>query len=231
MWSDQLAALSDGALVLAPDLPGFGAAAGLHPPEDLDVMAGIIYEDIRAEGVERAVVAGCSMGGYLAFALLRVAPEFIRALALVNTKAAADTEEGRAKRLDLARRVEREGCGFLQQEWPPGALCASTLAEQPEVVQRVQEMIAAATPQGVIAAQFAMAARPDSTPLLASIGVPCVVIHGLDDTIVPASEAQAMAGAIRGAKFVGVPGAGHLPNLERPCAVTGALRSLWGGIA
>jgi pimeloyl-ACP methyl ester carboxylesterase len=231
MWDLQAAALGGQATVLTPDLPGFGASGGATPVEDLDALAAMLYEELRGRGVARAVVAGCSMGGYLAFGLLRVAPHFVRGLALIDTKASADTDAARASRLELVRRVEREGCSFLAHEWPPSALSPTTLAHRPQVVRAVQDMVARATPSGVIAAQKAMAARPDSTGLLAQVGVPTVVVHGLDDPIVSEAQSGAMAAAIAGAEFVGVPSAGHLPGIEQPEQLNGALRDLMRRVA
>ncbi len=226
MWTGQMEALATSASWLAPDLPGFAASAAAPACEDLDTLAATIYEALRARGVVAAVVAGCSMGGYLAFALLRVAPGFVRGLALINTKATVDPEPAKAKRLAFAQRVEVEGCGFLVDEWPPTALSPATIARQPEVVRSIQAMIRDATPRGVIAAQRAMAGRPDSTPLLGAVSVPTVVIHGLDDTFISEAESRAMCGAINGATFVGVPRAGHLPSLEQPALVNEALSEL-----
>ncbi len=227
MWSSQMSTLDDSGMLLAPDLPGFGASGQADVTEDLDVLAKIVYEECRSRGVEDALVVGCSMGGYLAFALLRVAAQFVRGLALINTKASADTDQARANRLALADRVERDGPGFLVDEWPRSALSPLTMLQQPDIVQSVQDMIRQATARGVMAAQRAMAKRPDSTPLLGAIRVPTAVIHGSDDTIIAEVQARAMADAIAGATFVAIPAAGHLPNLEQPSAVNGVLRSLF----
>ena len=226
MWSAQLEALADRSALLAPDLPGFGRSGEVSAPPSLDALAQMIYEGSLERGVQQAVVVGCSMGGYLAFALVRVAPRFVRALALINTRAAADDEAGRAKRLALADRVEREGCGFLADEWPATALSSATVENRPDVVARVRQMVTQATPQGVIAAQRAMACRPDSSSLLQGISVPCTVVHGLDDPIIPAAEAQAMAASIKAATFTGIRAAGHLPSVEQPSLVNAALQEL-----
>lgn len=226
MWRGQTEALGRSAALLAPDLPGFGDSSQVEVIEDLDELARAVYRAVHARGVEAVVVAGCSMGGYLAFALLRVAPSFVKGLALINTRAAADSEQGRANRLAMIERVQREGCGFLTTEWPPSALSPVTLSERPAIVQRVQELVSQATAAGVIAAQRAMAGRPDSTPQLGGIRVPTVVIHGLDDRIIGAAEARGMAAAIPNAKFVGVSQAGHLPNLEQPEFVNESLREV-----
>jgi pimeloyl-ACP methyl ester carboxylesterase len=227
-WAAQMSDLSAYAAAIAPDLPGFGASNNVPTIDDLDALATIVSGAARRRGIDGAVVVGNSMGGYLAFALLRVDPGFVRGLALVNTKATADTDQGRANRLALAQRVEREGSGFLVDEWPQGAVSAVTLRERPSVIRSIKEMVGQATASGVIAAQRAMAGRPDSTPLLSGIRMPTVVIHGLDDAIVSEAEARAMAGAIPGAAFVGIPDAGHVPNIEDPAPVNAALRALLG---
>jgi pimeloyl-ACP methyl ester carboxylesterase len=228
MWDGQLRALGGHATLLAPDLPGFGGSAEAPAVDDLDELARLLYEEAREHAVERVTVAGCSMGGYLAFALLRVAPDFVAGLALINTRSAADSELGRANRLAMVERVQREGSGFLVNEWPASALSPITLSGRPAVLENVQTMVAEATPRGIIAAQRAMATRPDSTPLLADLRVPTVVVHGLDDRIIGEAEARAMASAIPNAKFFGVPGAGHLPNLEQERMVNDALLELVG---
>ena len=224
MWDDQLPSFSELAKVWAPDLPGFGASAAAEIAGSLDELAREIADRLKREGVTRAAVAGCSMGGYLAFALLRVAPALVSQLVLLNSEASADAETARTNRLALADRVEREGCGFLEDEWHLGALSAATLEQRPAVVKRVRALVHDATPAGVAAAQRAMASRPDSTPLLGELRIPVLVVHGLDDRYVSEQEARAMAGAIQGAQFVGVAQAGHLPNLERPEIVTDAVR-------
>ncbi len=225
-WSDQMAALAGDVALSAPDMPGFGASQDAEPVEQMDQLATLVLDGARRRGIQDAVVIGNSMGGYLAFGLLRVEPAFVRALALINTKATADTDQGRANRLALVERVQREGCGFMVDEWPQGAVSPLTVRERPGVMDSIRQMIRQATPKGVAAAQRAMAERPDSTPLLGAIRVPTLVIHGLDDPIIAEEEARAMAAAIPGSAFVGIPRAGHLPNLEEPAPVNAALREL-----
>jgi 3-oxoadipate enol-lactonase len=226
MWQPQLDGPEGAGRFLAPDFPGFGASAGVPAVEDLDNLARMIYEETKALGVDYAAVAGCSMGGYLAFALLRVAPGFVSSLALINTKASADNDQARANRLTLAARVKREGCSFLIDEWPQTALSEETIRHKTGVVAAIQAMISEATPDGVAAAQRAMANRPDSTGLLKNIDVPTVVIHGLADRFISEAEARSMADAIPNAHFVEIPDAGHIPGMEQPERVNAALRKL-----
>jgi len=228
MWDAQTGAWSKRATVWAPDYPGFGASAQAPSFATLDGLAATILDELRAEGVRQATVIGCSMGGYLALAFLRIERSFVSSLILINSKATADAEESRANRLALAERVEREGCGFLADEWHLGALSQVTLSQRPAVVEQVRDLVRAATPGGVAAAQRAMAARPDSTPLLSQLNIPSMVIHGLDDRYVSEAEARALAAQMKGARFVGVPDAGHLPNLEQPQIVLQAVDAFLG---
>ncbi len=223
MWEPQVQALSAAATVLVPDLPGFGDSAEAPSFDSLDSLAGTLYEMLLERGVDRAAVVGCSMGGYLAFALFRTAPDLVTRLALLNTKPTRDSEQARATRLALAERVEREGSAFLVEEWYRSALSPVTLTSRPAVVDLVRSLIREATPRGVVAAQRAMANRPDSSPLLPQINIPTMVLHGLDDRIVTEAEGRSMADAIKGAQFVGIPDAAHLPNLEQAEIVSAAL--------
>jgi pimeloyl-ACP methyl ester carboxylesterase len=224
MWDNQIEALSRFSSIWAPDYPGFGASAQAATFESLDDLAVELHQALRDRGVGRASVAGCSIGGYLAFGLLRVAPQLCERLVLINTKPTADSPEARSKRLALAQRVDKEGCAFLADEWHLGALSNATLETRPSVVERVRSLVHEATPNGVAAAQRAMAARPDSSQLLGAIDFPTLVIHGLDDTYVAEAEAHAMADEIKGTRFVGIKDAGHLPNMERPEIVTSELQ-------
>jgi pimeloyl-ACP methyl ester carboxylesterase len=224
MWDKQSEALSRFSSIWAPDYPGFGKSTKAATFGSLDALAAQLYEALRDRGIGRAAVAGCSMGGYLAFSLLRVAPQLCERLILINTKPTADSPQARSDRLALAQRVDAEGCAFLADQWHLGALSNVTLERRPAVVERVRSLVREATPNGVAAAQRAMAARPDSSHLLGAIDFPTLIIHGLDDTYVAEAEARAMADEIKGARFVGVQDAGHLPNMEGPGIVTSELQ-------
>lgn len=225
MWRPQ-ASLSQRYSVVTPDVPGFGRSRLVAPIPDLSALARALHSRLRDLGFQHAIVAGCSMGGYLAFALLRVAPQFITGLALINTRAAADSEQARTRRYATIDRVQREGVAFLANEWPQSALSPVTMHERPEVVSAVRDIVRDATCDGVSGALQAMAQRPDATPQLAAIRVPTIVVHGVDDPIIPLAEAKGMAEAIRGATFIEVPRTGHLPNMEEPASVMNALREL-----
>jgi pimeloyl-ACP methyl ester carboxylesterase len=222
MWRPQVAALRDRFQVLTVDLRGFGESSVSD-----EVTLAQLAADVRALtaslGIARATVIGLSMGGYVAFRLLEQAPTFATRLVLADTRAEPDTEETRARRLALAARVEQEGREALR-DFIGGLVGPTTRARRPEVVATV-EALAAADPRALVATLHALAARPDSRPLLSRITVPTLVIVGAEDTVTPPETARAMADAIPHSRLIVLPTAGHLSNLETPEAFTAALRT------
>ncbi|HET7559913.1 MAG TPA: alpha/beta hydrolase, partial [Limnochordia bacterium] len=189
----------------------------------MDELAGDVVGLLDALDIKRAVIGGHSMGGYLAFALWRLAPERIKGLALINTRAAADTRAGRAGRYQNAADALRDGVAAVVPR-----LAAKMYAPQAPAQQTaaLAERMARTPLDGLVGALLGMAERPDSTPLLPQIGVPCAVIAGAEDQIVPAAEAEAMAAALPEAELSLIPGAGHMSMEERPEAVNAALLRL-----
>lgn len=180
-------------------------------------------------GIEEPVaLAGFSMGGYVAFAFLRASALRVRALALVDTKATADTPEGRHGRREMAERVREDGAGVIAEAMIGKLLSPLALEGQPDLKEEVVRMMSAQSPGAVAQALLAMAERPDSTPLLGDVSVPSVVIGGAEDEIATLQEMRSMAAAIPNARFVEIAGAGHLAPMERPEAVTAALKGWLG---
>lgn len=220
MWRDQLEALPD-RRTLAPHFPGFG---GRSPVEaDVDAFARVVLADMDQEGVERAVVVGLSMGGYVAFRLQALAPERVAGLVLADTRAGADTEEVRTRRTEQASRARRQGVGWLGAALVPALVGATTLQERPDVVRRVTDLVADADAEGVARALEAMRERPDSTSQLAGIEVPVLCLVGDEDTPTPVEEARRIAEGVVDGRMVILAGAGHLSNLEAPDAFNEAL--------
>jgi pimeloyl-ACP methyl ester carboxylesterase len=181
-------------------------------------------------GIERAVVGGLSMGGYVTMALLRRHPSRLSAIVLADTKAGADAPEAAANREAVAAAVESAGTAAgIADGMLPNLLGATTRDSRPDVVATVRRWIGAQPATGVAWAQRAMAARPDSLADIAAFGRPVLVLYGEQDTISPAADAMAMADAARAGgsatTVVEVPDAGHLTAVEDPDAVTRALLS------
>jgi 3-oxoadipate enol-lactonase len=210
MWEPQLGALGDAVPVVAPHLPGFGGTAGAGDVMTMEAAAERCLGAMTAAGVDRAVVCGLSMGGYVAFELWRRSSERVAGLVFANTRAGADTEEGANGRRTLAERLLAQGNGFLVDDPPP--LVSDGASD--DLRRRVREMIASQPAASIAAASLGMAARPDSTPDLASIDVPTLVVTSDGDRLIPAEATTPMADQIPAARLAVIEGAGHLSNLE-----------------
>jgi pimeloyl-ACP methyl ester carboxylesterase len=221
IWERQVGALAARVPVVAPDLPGFG---GSERSGDIMTMASgarRCLAELDRAGVDRAVVCGLSMGGYIAFELLRRAPDRIAGFVLANTRAVGDSEESAANRRRTADRLLAAGIDFFLDDPPP------LLSEQaPEDLRTWLRSVVAAQPAASIAAALlGMAERPDSTPDLMGIDVPTLVITSELDALVPSEASLAMAALIPGASSSILTGVGHLSNLEAPQEFTELLAS------
>jgi len=176
--------------------------------------------------IDRAVVGGLSMGGYLTFALFRQKPDRFRGAILADTRAGADTAEGRDGRRKMLDLVRTRGSEAVAEQMLPKLLSPKTSEDQPDLVSHVQQMIAGAPPDAIAAAIEVMMSRPDSTPELPRMPFPCLVLVGSDDVLTPPAESEALHRALPQSRLVVVPGAGHLSNLEAADPFSSALTGL-----
>jgi 3-oxoadipate enol-lactonase len=229
MWSQQLDGVS-GWRCVAPDLRGAGASDA--PADGYSVVR--YAEDLRrictALDVASLVCCGFSMGGYVLFEFIRRYPQLVRALILCDTKAEADTTEGKHTRDEQAALVEREGLEALAGLLLPKLLGATSRTRNPFLTERAHAMVLRQPIAGVVGALRAMRDRPDSTSLLSGIRVPTLVICGAEDAVTPPALAKTMSQRIPGARYVEVEGAGHLAPLEQPDRVTRAVREFLDGL-
>ena len=217
LWAPQVGALVDRARCIAPDLRGFGESSK-HGPFTIDQFADDIAMLLRGLGIERAVVAGLSMGGYVAFALWRRHRSLVRGLVLADTRAGADTDDARAKRRALVDVARTRGAGAVADGQITGMLGKTTRDKRPALIDEVHRMLESAPVEGIVGALEAMMARVDSTDTLATIDVPTLVVVGDEDVLTPPSEAEILHEAIRGSRLEVIEHAGHVSNMERPAA-------------
>ena len=197
---------------IAPDLPGFGTAAPLEGKPSMDAYAREVLRSMDAAGVDRATLAGVSMGGYVLFALLRIAPERVERLILVSTRETPDSDEQRKGRYGMMEKIAAQGMQPVIDSMLPKMLTKDAARE---LIDEVQAIMSEATPAGAVAALDAMAERGDSAGVLSRIAVPVLVIAGEDDPIIPPSDADRMATLIPHARAIVIPGAAHLPNIQQ----------------
>ena len=224
----HVAALLDGLLpTVLVDLPGQGDSPlpGDGPPS-LDAGADAVAALAARLGYRRVIVAGVSMGGYVAMSLARRHPDLLAGVALVDTRHEADTPEARANRERIAGAVLGEA-GLRALAPMVGTLLGeSTRRLRPETVAWLQGRLQSARPAGVAWSQRAMAARPDSGETLARLEVPAAVVVGEEDVLTPPGAARAMAALIPDAVLTVLPRSGHLSPIEAPAGVANALIGL-----
>jgi pimeloyl-ACP methyl ester carboxylesterase len=224
MWAPQVEALAGTYQAIVPDLRGFGAAREQAVEEaGVDLLADDVARLLDSLGLDRAVLCGLSMGGYVALAFARRHPGRLSGLVLADTRSARDDEQARARRLQMAERVLAEGTGFVPEVMLPRLLGDTSRRQRPELVERVTALIRDQDPRAIAGAQRGLAARPDAAGVLPSIVVPTLVVNGEEDRLPDPDEGRSLAAAIPGARFLLVEQAGHLVNLERPDAVNEAL--------
>jgi 3-oxoadipate enol-lactonase len=224
MWRPQLERVPDGWQYIAPDLRTVtrGAISTALPPT-MDDFADRIAAFMDALEIERAVIGGLSMGGYITFALFRRAPDRFSGMILADTRPQPDTSEGRQARHAMLELVHTKGAPAVADQMIPRLLSEITRRERPELAAEVRRMIEANERADFEGAIHAMLTRPDSTGDLSRIACATLVIVGEDDAVTPVAESEKLQRALARSHLVVLGGAGHLSNLEAPEAFARAL--------
>ncbi|MCS7235309.1 MAG: alpha/beta hydrolase [Armatimonadota bacterium] len=231
LWEDVAVRLEDRCQVVAPDLRGHGDSDAPPGPYSMDALAEDVVGLVDALGLDRFVLGGHSMGGYVAFRVAARWPQRLLGLVLVATRAEPDTEEARARRRQGIERIRREGGQAFVQDFLPNLVGEHTRTHRPEVLARAWELARRVPDHVLVACLEGMMARPDSRPLLQSLDLPALVVAGEQDGVVPLASAQAMAEALARGRLVVAAGAGHLPTMEAPEVVASALADFLAALA
>ncbi len=225
MWRGQQSGLAPRRLLL-PDLRGHGESEPGPPPYSMVRLAEDLRQIMDHFALDQVVLAGLSMGGYVALAFALRYPERLRALMLLDTQAGADTPEVRGARADQSARVRRDGVAAIADQLLDRLVGGRQV--DPATIELTREMILGTSTDGVVGALEGMAARPDVRPMLAAISCPTLILVGSDDNVTPPKLAREMAAAIPNADLVEIPGAGHLAPLEQPETVNAAIERFLG---
>jgi 3-oxoadipate enol-lactonase len=218
IW-EPLAALLEGDFdLIMPDLRGFGASQMHDPSGSIDAYGSDVAALLRQLQVPAAIVAGHSMGGYVALAMARRYPSVVTGLGLVSSQVRADTPERREGRRASAAKVMDEGVR------PVAIAMSAQLTADRQIQASMHDLILRQKPRALASALLAMAGRLDSREPLGKLKIPVVAIHGEDDQLIPVDRGREVKELLPSAGLVTVPAAGHLPMLEHPEVVANALR-------
>jgi 3-oxoadipate enol-lactonase len=220
IWHETARLLGTTFDVILPDLRGFGQSSFTAQEYGMSDLAGDIAGLLDQLGLERAIIAGHSMGGYVALAFAHAYPERVSGLGLISSQAGADTPEGRERRFAAVEQVEHQGVE------PVAASMPEKLSSDAEVRASCEELIRKQPPEGIIGALKAMAAREDARPWLASFDFPVGLMHGDADALIPVARAREAGEALPKSNLSVIPGGGHMLMMESPQATAEALRAL-----
>ena len=206
--------------VILPDLRGHGESDAPDGPYSMGLLAEDLVNLLEYLEIEKAILCGHSMGGYITLAYADQYPRRMSGMGLITTRAEADTEAGRAGRYEMVKAVKKQGAEPLSDSLGP------RLTKDKELVQEMRIMLAETPPAGIIGALEGMAGRPDRADFLPGINIPALVVAGAEDQIIDLESAKKMADALPGGAFLSIPDAGHLPMLETPEALGKSLLTL-----
>ena len=231
MWEPQLSELPPGWRGIAPDLRGFGATTdGPEAVYTMELFASDLAALLDHLGVERAVVCGLSMGGYVAFQFWRLYRERVRALVLCDTRSGPDSEDARKARHRLVERVREEGNTPVIDAMLPKMTALSTRITHPGVSELVKAMMRETSPRTMMRALLGMAERADADGIVRTIDVPTLIVFGAEDAITSRGQIEMLARGVRGGRLEIIDGAGHVPNLEQPETFNRVLAAFLAGL-
>lgn len=221
MWDEVVELLAGRNLVMS--LPGFGNSPIPDGPANLDDAADALAVSLDQAGIDEAVIAGLSLGGYVALSFVERHADRVAGLALLDTNMGADSPQKRAEREQQVAAVRAEGTEVLSVD---ALLGTTTKATAPLVVANAEQYAREANPDGVVWALEAMAARPERTYVVREAGVPVLILAGDEDELSPISVLRDPLLEVSDVRAVTIAGAGHLTAMEKPQEVAEALDEL-----
>jgi pimeloyl-ACP methyl ester carboxylesterase len=230
-WNALLPSLGQRYRLLLPDLRCHGRSGWTGSAATMEQHAGDLATLLDANQIKQAFFCGVSIGGYVLFEFWRRYRDRVRALVLCDTRAQADTPEGRTHRLAAVAEIEKKGADDYLDGMVPKLLGETTRRSRPDQAAHARQRMAVSKPAGICAALRGMAERPDSVPTLKTISVPTLIVVGEEDTLTPPPDAELMAREISGSRLLRIPRAGHYAPFEQPEKVVGELRKFLDPLA
>lgn len=223
IWDPVRPVLEQRCRLITPDLRGMGRSDTPGGDYGMDTLAEDVVRLADTLGLDRFVLGGHSMGGYVTLRFAAHWPERLVGLVFVDTRAEADPSPGRVVRQEAIAEIARYGAGRYLEGFAPRLIGHTSQQLHPELISRLRAIVTG-TPAHVLAGcQQGMLERPDSTSLLPSLAVPALVVVGEEDSFVPVSTARAMAAELPKGSLAVIPGSGHIPSMEQPETTARAL--------
>jgi 3-oxoadipate enol-lactonase len=223
MWQHQLNVVGARFRAIAYDIKGHGSSDVADGQYSIEGHVDDLFSVMDHLQIERAVVVGLSMGGYITLRALERNPERFIAAALCNTRSEADTNEGKVNRAIAAAKVKTSGSPAYADEFVQKVFWEQSLRRKPVEAQMIRDIISHTPPLSIAGTLLALAGRTDTTASLETIRVPVLLLVGEYDAITPPACSQSMQGRIPGSELHVIPDAGHMSPLENPEAFNAKL--------
>lgn len=214
MWDKQAAALKGNYRVIAYDVRGHGNTNAGDSIFSIDLFVADLIGLMDNLKLEKVVLCGLSMGGYIALKAIEKFPERFEALVLSDTQCAADTEEGKEKRLKTIEHIKEISVEEFADESINNLFAAESFLTKKDVIAAVKEMMVNTSKHSLINTLLAISERTNTCSKLQEINVPVLIMVGKEDIITPPANAWLMHGEIKHSKLTIIEHAGHVANLE-----------------
>lgn len=218
MWDPQMMALPHDVRAVSYDVRGHGQSDPGDGQYTIELFVDDLIGLLDELAIKQAVICGLSMGGYIALRAVERHPERVQALVLCDTRSESDPNEGRIKRAGQMKSVKQTGSKAFAEGFVKAVFAEGTFTKNPQAIKTIQGIIEATPPLVIAGTLLALAARTDTTPALAGIKVPTLIMVGEHDALTPPAASEAMHKAIKGSELKIIPGAAHMSNLENPAA-------------
>lgn len=213
MWNEQVKALKGAYRVVTFDIRGFGKSESTHP-YTLEFVVDDLIDLLDKLKINKTVICGLSMGGFVALRALERNPNRFLAAILADTKSEADSDKSKIGRYEALREIQTSGLSTFVDNFIKRSAAPDTQTHNPALFECMIRLAMSNTAVGVQAGLLALTSRTDTTQALEKISVPTLVIQGEYDSVISKDSAKALTEKIKGSEFYLVPGAGHLSNLD-----------------
>lgn len=216
MWEKQIEFLKTSYRLIACDIRGFGKSKDEKSLLNMDLFADDLIEFMDKLSIDKAVICGLSMGGYITLNAAKRFPDRFEALILCDTQCIADTEEIKEKRLKTIAKIEMEGVAHFNEEFIKSVFHKDSLTHKKELVEELGSVVFANSQHSIIQGLLALAIREDTCATLEKIRIPTLIICGREDAVTPLEESQYLKEHVLGSTLKIIDDAGHVSNLEQP---------------
>ncbi len=223
MWDKQIDHLKDDYYCVTYDIRGLGSSSVGDGQYTMESYVDDLLEIISELKLTKPVLCGLSMGGYMAFRAIERSQDTFGALILSDTRAEADSDEGKLIRASKIKQINEEGIEAFVDSFVPTCFAHDTIVNRSDLFQSVLNKCKTNDPIGVKGALIAMLSRTDTTNYLSNISIPTLIIVGENDALTPPAVMKSLNESIPNSKFVVISDSGHMTPIEKPEAVNEAI--------